>query len=1192
MAGSTVSLTGTYAKALNAVRTVLGNVKASGPNAIGTIQQDHTVPTTTTLAATTSLTTIKLPVVSTVDAPVLEKPKLPVVSIVDAPVLEKPKVPLVSTVDEPVLEKPKVPVEQKIRWHLGEPGATCSQTCAAKGFACEEKAFKAITSYVATTQAAAEASESCLSDATRPPVVEKTEERPVAVKTVTTGTGQPYNIYFREQSIGGWGGTCTCPDGQTYQVGDRHDNCRTMVCIGGTASSCSQSELPERKGRGVICGFKEVQDRYQYNSLVGSWGGTCTCPNGVVYVVGDNRDRCKTMACYGGVPSACEQNSNAKRVGMEVFCAPSTSSAPASPQFNLYRLRDKRAGAFGGLCTCPNGQSYIVGDLWELRGGCKQLACFGGTSGACESQNQEHRRFKSVQCAYVVEGKGNSVLLSGANTGKMENRCVCRNGETYLAGDHMDSCASTACYYGFYDPSACKRQFSHFDAGGKEVICNPLVDGMIVLPARADPKIIPKKREQVQSYDLYYREHAVGGWGGTCTCPSGETYQVGDQWDACASMACFGGTPGDCQRSRSPLRVHRGVVCGYSEAKDKYQYNQLVGSFGGTCTCPNGEIYNVGDFDNCGSLACFGGAASACDRTSILARAGMQAICGKSPTSAPAVMEFNMYSINSPAVGSMGGLCTCPNGQKYIVGDNRDSCGSLACSGGIQGICSRESKEWRRNRRVDCNYKDRQNKRIKVSGVGDSGGTCVCPDGQSLPAGWAGDSFGNCASGNLACVFGMPSACDHFVKADAPEGNLVVCSPFVDRKTGAPRPQKDLGIEAECRVTGDPHVLTFDSFLKRGRTWDPMRAPGHWWLVRSDGNEVSIQAKYGDCGHKITGGDRAGGWVHQAGLAPRACVIGVAVSGKFIGGKTLVIKAPCDWVFDAMRCTNNDREARISWDGQRVSNLAGTVLASWAGGRQVYVRVIGRQIDVELPDSVRFTILMVGDWTDHTTRGARWPYTYLDVFLRMRQGAAGRSQCGHCGKFDVNPLNYNMYEDTGVLKPTGSAAMDKFCNAVVSCEDRLLDGGADCKADVPATVVACPKTAKEKAVVACRAKIEKGEREVRVLDNLKAFVDQMVENCALDSCDDEEFLPEPEVIVNELEDLDGGFGQSPLICKLDTCAGSARGSCAYESEPTGTCEGRPPSLTWSRMCPCSQAIAPPRQGAITCAPGAIGCGEG
>jgi hypothetical protein len=38
----------------------------------------------------------------------------------------------------------------------------------------------------------------------------------------------------------------------------------------------------------------------------------------------------------------------------------------------------------------------------------------------------------------------------------------------------------------------------------------------------------------------------VGGWGGTCTCPDGTVYQVGDYHNSCASIACINGIPGEC----------------------------------------------------------------------------------------------------------------------------------------------------------------------------------------------------------------------------------------------------------------------------------------------------------------------------------------------------------------------------------------------------------------------------------------------------------------------------------------------------------------------------------------------------------------------------------------------------------------------------------------------------------------------
>ena len=52
-------------------------------------------------------------------------------------------------------------------------------------------------------------------------------------------------------------------------------------------------------------------------------------------------------------------------------------------------------------------------------------------------------------------------------------------------------------------------------------------------------------------------------------------------------------------------------------------------------------------------------------------------------------------------VGAWGGVCTCPNGQTYDVGDNNDGCGSLACEGGVAGTCHRKPGPWSR-RRVQC----------------------------------------------------------------------------------------------------------------------------------------------------------------------------------------------------------------------------------------------------------------------------------------------------------------------------------------------------------------------------------------------------------------------------------------------------------------------------------------------------------
>ena len=121
-----------------------------------------------------------------------------------------------------------------------------------------------------------------------------------------------------------------------------------------------------------------------------------------------------------------------------------------------------------------------------------------------------------------------------------------------------------------------------------------------------------------------------------------------------------------------------------------------VGGWGGQCTCPNGEVYNVGDKNNCESLACEGGIydVNQCNRKKG-EWSNRKVICGKSP---------NTVINNAPGVGGWGGSCSCPNGDIYYVGDYKNRCKSLACEGGTSGTCKRSWGPWS-NRKVVCGPK-------------------------------------------------------------------------------------------------------------------------------------------------------------------------------------------------------------------------------------------------------------------------------------------------------------------------------------------------------------------------------------------------------------------------------------------------------------------------------------------------------
>jgi FAD/FMN-containing dehydrogenase len=88
--------------------------------------------------------------------------------------------------------------------------------------------------------------------------------------------------------------------------------------------------------------WREDINEYMYVGWpnVGDSGGTCTCPNGEVYQVGDNGDSCGSLACIGGIAGSCSEN-NPGGAGYQVVCAtapPTTSPtqfptrAPATPE--------------------------------------------------------------------------------------------------------------------------------------------------------------------------------------------------------------------------------------------------------------------------------------------------------------------------------------------------------------------------------------------------------------------------------------------------------------------------------------------------------------------------------------------------------------------------------------------------------------------------------------------------------------------------------------------------------------------------------------------------------------------------------------------------------------------------------------------------------------------------------------------
>ena len=63
---------------------------------------------------------------------------------------------------------------------------------------------------------------------------------------------------------------------------------------------------------------------------------------------------------------------------------------------------------------------------------------------------------------------------------------------------------------------------------------------------------------------------------------------------------------------------------------------------------------------------------------------------------------MNVVEENANGVGSWGGLCRCPDGKEYFVGDNHDECNTIACVGGEKKYCNEYIDDRWAQRKVTC----------------------------------------------------------------------------------------------------------------------------------------------------------------------------------------------------------------------------------------------------------------------------------------------------------------------------------------------------------------------------------------------------------------------------------------------------------------------------------------------------------
>ncbi|KAL1522272.1 hypothetical protein AB1Y20_017266 [Prymnesium parvum] len=94
---------------------------------------------------------------------------------------------------------------------------------------------------------------------------------------------------------------------------------------------------------------------------VGVWGGSCTCPDGQQYQVGDHADFCATLACVGGVSGECQRDATGPWAGRRVVCA-----APPGPLWRRWgESAQLAAAAVAAELTVEEAASLVQGVGWE-----------------------------------------------------------------------------------------------------------------------------------------------------------------------------------------------------------------------------------------------------------------------------------------------------------------------------------------------------------------------------------------------------------------------------------------------------------------------------------------------------------------------------------------------------------------------------------------------------------------------------------------------------------------------------------------------------------------------------------------------------------------------------------------------------------------------------------------------------------
>jgi len=93
-------------------------------------------------------------------------------------------------------------------------------------------------------------------------------------RKVTRAKKPNANVVESADWVGEWGGTCTCPDGTQYSVGDVLWDCGALACYGGQMGQCHKMSGPWSKKK-VKCDNNHINSHYDRSGKKVCWKDNC-----------------------------------------------------------------------------------------------------------------------------------------------------------------------------------------------------------------------------------------------------------------------------------------------------------------------------------------------------------------------------------------------------------------------------------------------------------------------------------------------------------------------------------------------------------------------------------------------------------------------------------------------------------------------------------------------------------------------------------------------------------------------------------------------------------------------------------------------------------------------------------------------------------------------------------------------------